>query len=158
MTTIADLIAWIETKNNLAGVRFEPAIYKRFDNGILVTPSAAAAPILARIKKANACSDHTALMIYSTSWGAHQLMGFNIWGGPLYSGTVADFLGSATAQATAFFSFLRRVGLQDITPEMLAVDQTLRLKFAMTYNGSIAYEKPMLDALAHFKVKGIAVN
>jgi hypothetical protein len=149
MTTIADLVAWIETKNERGAIRFEPGTYNKFWGDALKANKVAQA-ILARIREVNACSIHTAAMIYSTSWGAYQLMGFNLYADAQGAMPVSEYLVSPTAQAASLAAFLARVGLSNVTPEQLARGQALRLKFAMRYNGAIAYEQAMIEALKHF--------
>lgn len=145
MTSIADIIARIESHGDTHALRFEPLVYARASS---VPP--ASRPTLERIAKLHKCSVATAAMLYSTSWGTRQIMGFNIWGPEQYGGTLYDFLADDEAQIRVFYAFLRRVDLQDITPEQLAKSQQARLKFSMAYNGSIAYEQPMLEALRFY--------
>ena len=144
--TLSELIAWIESRDTTSAVRFEPATYAKFENA---TPNKVVSEILARIKTANKCSDATARMIYSTSWGAHQLMGFNIYSDD-FPMPIGEYLVSQSAQQGRFLAFIKRAGLQDFTPGNLAKSHELRLKFAMRYNGSIDYEKVILTALDHF--------
>jgi len=154
MPTMPELISFIETKNNRAAVRFEPATYNKFgDVGAL--KNAEAQKIIARIQIINRCSVHTAAMIYSSSWGAHQLMGFNIYADQEFDIPVGEFLACDTIQLKAFMSFLNRNALQNYTAAGLAANHPQRLKFSIRYNGSIAYEQPMIAALKHF---GVAIS
>lgn len=149
MVNIFDLISWIETKNSLCAVRFEPAVFKNISENKM---SRARQDIINNIAKIHNCSNGTAMMIYSSSWGASQVMGFN-----LYDQSICDsrfnfymYLGDGIEQARATDAFLRHVDLDQCTSEMLADDHHERLNFAIKYNGAIAYEKPMIDALKHF--------
>lgn len=146
--TIAELISWIESRNNSGAMRFEPATYNKFA-GDIAKLNKVVRDILARIQIVNRCSVHTAAMIYSTSWGAFQMMGFNIYAedGAV---PVSEYLASPRIQGTDFVAFLKRNGLQDFTPGKLAKDQSARFKFSTKYNGSIAYDEPMRAALEHF--------
>lgn len=150
--TIAELIGWIESRNNSGAVRFEPATYNKFA-GDIAQLNKAVREILARIQIVNKCSVHTAAMIYSTSWGAYQMMGFNVYA---QDGAVpiSEYLALPRVQGEDFLAFLKRNGLQDFTPVKLAKDQALRYKFSTKYNGSIAYDEAMRAALEHF---GLAV-
>lgn len=150
--TIAELISWIESRNNIGAMRFEPATYNKFA-GDIAKLNKTVREILARIQIVNRCSVHTAAMIYSTSWGAFQMMGFNVYA---QDGAVpiSEYLASPRVQSADFLAFLKRVGLQDFTPGKLAKDQSARYKFSTKYNGSIAYDEPMRAALEHF---GLAV-
>lgn len=146
--TIAELVAWIESRGNAGAVRFEPGTYNKFAGDVMKAPKAAL-EILLRIQLVNKCSLHTAAMIYSTSWGMYQSMGFNIYADPSDT-PISEYLSSPRLQAAQFVAFLKRNGLQDFTPGNLAEDQKRRYKFSMKYNGSIAYEQSMIVALRHF--------
>jgi hypothetical protein len=148
--TIGELISWIESRNDSGAIRFEPGTYNKFAGDISKAPKAAR-DILERIRIINACSLHTAAMIYSTSWGMFQSMGFNIYANPSTT-TISEYLSSPRLQAEQFVAFLKRTGLQDFTPTMLAKDQASRFKFSMKYNGSIVYDSPMCAALRHFGI------
>ncbi len=147
--TITDVIAFIESKNNRGAIRFEPATYNKWGSDAAKANKVANA-ILARIQIANNCSVHTAAMIYSSSWGAYQLMGFNVYAEPEFIMPVAEFLSCETVQKASVSAFLVRCSIGNVTPKQLAASQSLRLKFAMKYNGSIAYDTPLCAALEHF--------
>lgn len=151
--TLSELIRRIESRDTTSAVRFEPSTYNKF---AVVNPniSKAAKEIWDRIALVNKCSRATAAMIYSSSWGAHQIMGFNLYADD-FPMPVGEYLVSQSAQEGRFLAFVKRNGLQDFTPEILAKSHEMRLKFAMKYNGSIAYEQPMLAALAHFGIPTI---
>lgn len=146
--TLSELIRWIESRDTTGAIRFEPLTYNKFAV-VDAVHSKVIGDILNRIISANKCSRSTAAMIYSSSWGAHQMMGFNVYADE-FPMPVGEFLVSQSAQEGRFLSFIKRNGLQDFTPEILAKNHDMRLKFAIKYNGSIAYEKAMLSALAHF--------
>lgn len=89
-------------------------------------------------------------MIYSASYGAVQMMGFNLYGLCGYTKTVTEFLASQADQELILHKFLAANHLSDYSPEFLAVNKAERLVFAKTYNGSIDYNAPMELALKHF--------
>ena len=73
---LLEAIAHIESNEWQYAIRFEPATYIRkmaFDKIIIQD-----------IIKYNKCSKETAFSIYSTSYGAWQLMGFNIYNKPTF--------------------------------------------------------------------------
>ena len=106
-------------------------------------------------------------MIFSTSWGAVQIMGFNLYGPECgYMGNVADFLTNVAKsgangqivlsdQESAFNSLILSMKLDGATPENLALHPALRRAFAMTYNGGADYMNAISEALTHY---GIAVQ
>lgn len=151
--TIGELVAWIESRGDAAAIRFEPTVYNKFAGNISLLPKAVQV-ILQRIQIVNRCNVHTAAMIYSSSWGAYQSMGFNVYADECET-TISDYLGSPRLQAAQFNAFLKRSGLADFTPGKLAADQAARYKFSIKYNGSIAYETGMINALTHF---GLAIS
>ncbi len=145
--TLFELIAWVESRSTFGAIRFEPAVYDRFAAGKI---NKAGLEILARIVAVNKCSQGTAKMIYSTSWGAVQIMGFNLYADPKFDMPIAEYLDGQGPQTRAFRSFLVSAGLQDFTPAILAKSKEARLKFSTKYNGSIAYDLALRNALNHF--------
>lgn len=148
--SLADLIARIESRGSNVAIRFEPLTYNKFSNPANVPK--AAAVIVDRIRAANCCSMATAAMIYSSSWGKFQLMGFNIYADADLSRPIGEFLASPSVQLDAFGAFLKRNGLSNYNPTTLAQDQIARQKFAITYNGSIAYVDQIVAALKYFGI------
>lgn len=120
--TISQVIARIESSNDQFAIRFEPMVYKRINK----------LPILDRIKKIHHCSEDTADMIYSCSFGDYQIMGFNLYGKLGYSGTIFDFIESIEGQVHFFSMFLSSIGFPS-GPDF--DDQASLEKFARTYNG-----------------------
>lgn len=147
--TLFQVIAWVETKHNSMALRFEPATYEKLS----VNRTDSQKQIIANIMKKNACSWGTALMIYSTSWGETQLMGFNIYGPSVdYQGNVVNFCMSETAQKSGFDLFLKQVKLSDIAVDKLAVSKVTRMRFALAYNGSPTYADEIVAALKFYKI------
>lgn len=148
--SLFDVISWVESKNNPHAMRFEPAMYTHLSQG----PGAWMQSILDKITAVHSCSHGTAMMIYSTSFGATQIMGFNLYDG-LYADDVASFMGDTIAQAAAFDSFCMRKQIK-CTVEDIAGFPLLRSHFAKVYNGNAdAYAAQIVYALQHF---GIAVT
>lgn len=142
--TLFDVIALVESKCNFQAIRFEPVTYA----AILVSQkSSEKSKILKRIQDIHACSWHTAMAIYSTSYGAIQLMGFNLYFGNRYNKTVFDFAQDSLDQKLQFSMFLGNINMGMVTPEQLAADWQLRKKFALRYNGSEDYTVPLCAAL-----------
>ncbi len=142
-----DLIAWIETKNNPEGIRFEPATYLRLTTGVM-TPMHTV--ICQKIMDIHQCSLHTAQIIFCSSFGAIQLMGFNLYGTCHYDRSIVHFMTNVDDQQNVFNSFLRAIKLDHYSITDLQSNNSARLDFSMKYNGSIAYREPMMDALRHF--------
>lgn len=150
--SIFDVISWVETKRNFTSVRFEPATYAKLS----VARTDSQKVIIAAIQKANVCSWGTALMIYSSSWGAAQVMGFNLYGPrTAYGKSVFDFCADETAQKFVFGSVLKEMGLDQFSVADLAVSKVTRARFALSYNGSCSYADEIVSALQHF---GISVE
>jgi hypothetical protein len=131
MTTLADVIAAIESNNNDHALRFEPATFSR-----LGTQSLTNKGLLQKIAIANKCSIQTACMIAATSWGRFQIMGLTLYSRPIdYNGGVLAYLDDQPdMQDWAFRSFIAHHGI-DYPLVQLAGDQDCRERFAMYYNG-----------------------
>jgi hypothetical protein len=148
--TVFNIISWVETKHNTAAVRFEPAVYEK----ISVNRTDSQKAIISRIMKANDCSWGTALMIYSTSFGAVQLMGFNIYGPKVnFDGNVIDYCVTPDDQHDSFAKILEEMELQSITVAQLALSKVARAHFAAIYNGPAdidAYAANIVTALKNY--------
>lgn len=145
--SLFDIIAWIESKNNPHAMRFEPGVYAGFT-------SKRTSNAWRNARAFNACSDGTADMIFSTSFGATQIMGFNLYDG-LYAGDVVKFMDDPIAQAVAFDSFCAQKQIK-CTVDDIAGFPVLRAHFAKIYNGDAnAYAAQIVYALRHF---GVAVT
>lgn len=145
-----DLIAWVETKANCRSIRFEPAVFA----AISTARSPLEKAIIDNIQNRCMCSWGTALMIYSTSWGAVQIMGFNLWTLSInYHAGFMDFLESEQAQRDAFVKFIAATpSLKGATVDFLASSKTSRMNFALAYNGGADYVGAIEDALNHFNI------
>lgn len=147
----SDLIAWVESRNDPWAFRFEPATYSA---SALLNPARAA--ILATITRIHNCSAQTARVIYSSSFGAFQDMGFNIYGGPnAYTKPFGAFLASPSDQLQFFNAFCQSRGL-DMTAQQLADSEALREQFGTVYNGNgVAYAAQIAAAC---RALGLQVN
>jgi hypothetical protein len=146
--TLFDIISEIETAKNQYGIRFEPTVFARFQNEAYERRENIS-QILRRIVHANLCTLDTAKVIFSSSFGSVQAMGFNVYGFN-YLLSIGEFLGSVLDQMKSFNDFLTHNGLKEITPDMLATQVVLREKFALRYNGSLVYMQSMIASLQHF--------
>ena len=147
---LADVIAHIESSGNPHAMRFEPATYTRISVG---TRSAAQNAILNKIIQVNKCSLGTALMIYSTSFGLFQIMGFNLYD-PSHSALDVDIVtysDDPILQVSKFSEFVSRETI-DFTPQDLAQSIKLRNEFALTYNGSMVYASAIVSSLKFFNI------
>jgi hypothetical protein len=142
--TLFDVIALVESRNNPRALRFESAMFSRMING---TINEAQDAILDEIIKRHICSRATALMIFTTSWGKVQIMGFNLYG-PVckYKATVFDYCASDSEQRFAF-ALLTASMKVPFDLQSLAQSYDLRLQFARKYNGADSYALLVADAL-----------
>ena len=128
-----DIIATIESNNNFTAMRFELNVYTSIDIQF-TRPNIKS--LINRIKNIHKCSYATANMIYSTSWGAIQIMGFNIYNPNFkYQKSIVDFLNSEDDQRSLFDKFITSLNL-NYSPVILAQDANKRDDFARYYNGS----------------------
>lgn len=141
--TFPELIARVESAGRYDAMRFEPLTFARW----LAWRSSRAT--LARIMLANRCSAPTAHVIACTSWGAFQIMGFNLYSENIACGSVGNFLASKTAQLTQFAKFCEQNHCVYTLDDMH--DESKRLAFARVYNGPgnpTAYAARILECLA----------
>src|SRR5574337_403618 len=100
--SLAEVIARVESNDDSRALRFEPGV---FSNSL-----AARHEILERIMLANACNRNTARMIYATSWGRFQIMGFNLYAPPAgvtaWPHDVFGFVGSTVDQEQWFYELV----------------------------------------------------
>lgn len=146
---LTDVIAWVETKDNCKLFRFEPATYAKLSTA----QNDVQKQILSSIQKANLCSLSTALMIYSTSWGRCQLMGFNLYAPQVGCvETIADVLANQTHEQDTYFTKLVNWQNLVLTPQQLSVPAE-RLFFARKYNGADSYADLIKASLTHFNLE-----
>jgi hypothetical protein len=149
--TVFDIISWVETKHNTAAVRFEPTCYDKVSAARTDSQKA----IIANIMKIHGCSWGTALMIYSTSFGQVQIMGFNLYGSLKCQKNIIAYCNDVSEQAYGFSVLRAIMHLSDITVAQLAASPVARHRFAITYNGAPEYADEIVAALKSY---GIAVT
>lgn len=143
-----DIVSYVETKNNPHLIRFEPTVYANISR----TQTPAQVAILQNIQKIHLCSFGTAQMIYSTSWGATQIMGFNLYGNLACQSPVWTLGDNQVSQVAMFEKFctLHKI---DYPVSDLVSDPEKKRQFALTYNGNaVAYSAMIDQALAHYGV------
>ncbi len=145
--TLGMIIARIESHNNPQAMRFEPDMYAR------ILPNVFTDPIIAHIKNIHDCSFHTATVIYSTSYGLYQIMGFNLFDpkGFNFTSSLIDFCDNPIKQDAAFAHFVIEKKINFLPTELC--DDANRQKFALAYNGNPLYAISITESLQHFKVK-----
>lgn len=134
--TIADLIADLETHSNPSGVRFEPALYARYEAMQDVPARTILRGIETVIARFNACSIPTANMIAATSWGEWQLLGVNVYDPAAgnFQGSIASYLANVEAQRDTFVRFITKRSLV-YSLDLMRNDPALVRSFAEKYNG-----------------------
>ena len=92
-------------------------------------------------------------MVYSTSWGDAQLMGFNLYGPKIsYQKSVVDFLCSLDDQRATFAAFVEGDSVLNVTVPELAANPGARHAFALRYNGAPEYVNVIEASLRHFGI------
>jgi hypothetical protein len=163
--TIADVIGWIESRNDTNAMRFEPTVYARIHS------SMEADKIIQTIRKIHNCTYETAAVIYSTSFGEFQMMGCSLYDPTLcnMSISIGDYFKNIPietkqhwpidnsgftnltmdAQEYSFTVFTLRRGIV-FSIDNLRTSAVNREKFAVRYNGSPAYANNIVESLKHF--------
>jgi hypothetical protein len=139
-----DIVSYVESRGNPLAIRFEPLVY----GNISRAQTAAQKEIIQNIVKIHGCSIGTAQMIYSTSWGAIQMMGFNLYGDLGYSKTVHDFQDDSIGQVDCFYKFISQKGIAFSVSDIVNSPDKKHL-FAQKYNGDIQAYSNMLDMSLH---------
>ena len=131
----------VESGNGSALLRFEPDCYRALQLGQAHLYASSPDMVLGVIERVNRCTVATAEMIFASSWGLYQDMGFELYGElfPAISApTVWDWLGRPVLQDLAFGTWCTRHGFQDQgrlpAPSELA-------RFAREYNGPDAVDQ-----------------
>ena len=148
-TTVSDLISHIESSGNAYAYRFEPTVYKNLSTGAL-TPEHL--EIVQNIMSIHRCSQSSAMVIYSSSYGLYQIMGFNLYGQLNCNVSIFKFCNDPISQTVLFGDLLTHMNLFGFTVDDLAKEPDSRLSFAMHYNGSAVYADAIIAALQYFKI------
>lgn len=119
---LSEVVAQVESSNNLLSMRYEPAWTPQHDQ------SAAAYATGGWIDEV------TAAMICKTSWGKYQIMGDNLYGALGYDGTIVDFLNSPLRQLRYFQAFLRSIDFSDM--DFATMNEHEKILFGEKYNGN----------------------
>lgn len=127
--TLTDLIARIESGDNLSAWRFEPA---RFDHLQKLL-----GPGTDRCMRVNRCDLATARVIMASSWGRFQLLGSHLYGPSFNSElTIMEWLQSESAQTTDFWRYCQLCAIDpDLSLQSIIDNQTERERVARLYNG-----------------------
>ncbi len=136
--TLFDIIAWIESRGNFWAIRFEPHIFQTWNIDADNLDDARD-----RCREAHNCTHETAHVIMSCSFGATQVMGFNLYSEQVgYTKSIGEFFGSRDDQQAVFYSFLNWKNLNVAPSDLLNADT--RNNFAKVYNGSIENYAPLI--------------
>lgn len=128
MISLGAVIKQVESSNNYGAMRFELSVFDKLNKRKIVPT------FLVGAKVKNKCSYQTALMICATSWGAWQLMGFNIYKVCEFPGTIRDFLCDPSEQDRCAELFLQSRGFSSAT-DFATISKDELAKFASIYNG-----------------------
>jgi hypothetical protein len=139
---LSDVISQIESGNRLDAMRFESVDFEAWMND-----SAMEQTYQERVQHANdmhaPCTQNTAAMICFTSWGAFQIMGFNLYNKALglipKSVTVGKYLNDYNTQRIAFTRFVSAGRFKEETFDFN--DRAEVLRFAHYYNGPANADK-----------------
>lgn len=125
--TLADCIKQVESSNNPLAMRFEPSVY--------ASQAYVDQPKIKLYATNGYISGETASMIASTSWGAYQIMGYNLYDLG-YVGTLADFIISPTRQSQYLIKFFQS-RIPNVNPLTLfnQISQTELFNVGQVYNG-----------------------
>jgi len=101
---IMKIIAYVESNYNPYAIRFEKNIFASLEGSKYRQKPV---KILSLIQEINKCNNDTAKMIYSTSFGKYQIMGYNIYGTCGYKYDIATFLCVEEHQSDCALKYLQ---------------------------------------------------
>ena len=125
--TLAAIIRNVESGCRLSAIRYEPGIFAS------LAQVESNAPLIKKIAGINACDIETAKIIFSSSFGFWQEMGFNIYDLG-YQLSILEFWWSQSDQRNIYDAFIIKNDINFSWAEMLA-DQKKMEEFAHVYNG-----------------------
>lgn len=125
--TLAAIVRNVESGCHLSAIRYEPVIFAS------LAQAESNAPLIQKIAGINACDIETAKIIFSTSFGFWQEMGFNIYSLG-YQLPILQFWQDQSAQRDIFDKFIVKNGINFSWSDMLS-DQKKMEEFARVYNG-----------------------
>lgn len=130
---------WCESDGNYRAIRFER---KTFNN----ITDRGNTPVLLAIARINKCSLDTARIIYASSWGAYQIMGFNLYDKLGLLTDIASYLWDTNAQDQSYDKFVIQNNINFSMAEIKSSNDK-RLTYAIRYNGSSIYADRMIKAI-----------
>ena len=135
---LCKVIAEIESSGSARALRFEPRVYRVYS-----LSHKSITDIVAAIHN---CSHDTANVIAATSFGAYQIMGFNLYTFG-YRKSIFDFVASVADQLEYFDAFLTRSNINFTLDHLLKTPHDL-MRFAYLYNGSEVYARSIQTTAA----------
>jgi len=105
---ISKVIRYVESGNFKYALRFEEKVYNSLKGNFRKENQ-----IINRIKDIHYCSEDTARMIASCSWGYYQILGLNIYSLCGYNDLIFKFIEDDNKQEEAFYRFceLKKISL-----------------------------------------------
>lgn len=131
---LGDIIGAIESGGNPRALKFERATFEANHAPVW----GAFAAVSSTIKRANGCDDTTAEMIYSTSWGIFQFMGFVLYVDHGWTKSIFDFVDNPVLQREMFATHVHRLNIAFDPSELAGTSAdaiSKRQLFALKYNG-----------------------
>lgn len=133
--TLANVIAWVETRNVVSDVRYEPDWKPDIQ-------------VARKIARYNRCTIPTAFIIAKTSYGLYQIMGSNVYDLG-FTGAILDFWRDARQQLTVLGWFCNRHDIAYTLQDIVTDPDKLRL-FSLHYNGNpLLYSQAIREAFFH---------
>ena len=105
---ISKVIRYVESGNFKYALRFEEKLYNSLKSTVKKENQ-----VIKKIKDIHYCSEDTARVIASTSWGYYQILGLNIYSLCGYNDLIFKFIEDDNKQEEAFYRFceLKKISL-----------------------------------------------
>lgn len=99
----SEIIAHVESNNNILAFRFEEELYRHYDVKKI------GSRVFNYVKRIHNCSNNSAKVILSSSWGKYQILGVNLYDICSVTKTVFEYLFDEALQDLTFQTFVNKV-------------------------------------------------
>lgn len=138
---LSEIIAHVESDNNKLAFRFEEELYKQYD------AKKVGRRVFNYVKRIHNCSDNSAKVILSSSWGKYQILGINLYNICSIGKTVFEYLYDENLQDQTFQVFIDKAVRINEKELMQELDELCKVKHRLM----LEYNNSMLQFSEEFK-------
>lgn len=138
---LSDVVAETESAGKIDAMRFEPSVFQRL----------APQRNIVRYGSTEIMTLETSRVLGSMSFGAYQIMGYNLYGVCQYARPLTEYLTNESQQLFSFAKFIEHGKFDDNEFEVYVENNDLLLRFSKFYNGSEHYASSLLASYHKLK-------